>query len=146
MVLDEMLTQTHSFPSKLQALGPSESATLEVDFGLIADNLKNHNVPNLKCKRLWEQSKRRLRDFQRRESEFLLQARSKITYDFNRDTLNQFPKRLKSYKCPEASNLEEFERETMNLSEQFSSLLFEPNPQQGDAVTLSELTKGVEKV
>jgi hypothetical protein len=42
--------------------------------------------------------------------------------------------------------MEEFERETMNLSEQFTSFLFEPNPQQGDNVNLQELTKSVETV
>ena len=46
--------------------------TRDIDFSLVTDSLRGHQIPSIKCKRLWEAAKRRLRDFQRRESEFLL--------------------------------------------------------------------------
>ena len=59
LVLDEILSQVGSLPENLNNTG----AARDIDFSQVTDSLRGHNIPSIKCKRLWESSKRRLRDF-----------------------------------------------------------------------------------
>lgn len=133
----------------------------DIDFNLVTDNLKSYNIATLKCKRHWDNIRKRMREYKSRESDFLLQARSQISCDFNSGILNQFPTRLNAYnqeifkrfrksdsdpKFGLVKSFKAIETDTEALGSSFCDFLFDPNPQQADSVGLEELGERVKGI
>jgi hypothetical protein len=150
-VLDEILKQVEQQPDSMEQFKQGRN----IDFNLITDNLKSSsNIPSQKVKRHWDNARKRLKEYSRRESEYLLQARSKLNCDFNTGILNQFPTRLNAYnqeiskRFPKsdteskhglARSFKAIETDTEALGNSFCDFLFDPNPQQADSVGLETL-------
>jgi hypothetical protein len=68
-VLDEILKQVEQQPDSMEQFKQGRN----IDFNLITDNLKSSsNIPSQKVKRHWDNARKRLKEYSRRESEYLL--------------------------------------------------------------------------
>ena len=82
---------------KLVPFQPGMERGNEIDLVPVAESLSQCGLSVKQTQRCWEQFKKRLRDVQKRESEFATATRMEVAQDFCHDQSSQFRRRLKVY-------------------------------------------------
>ena len=83
--------------SQLVPFQPGKDYDKEIDLIPVAESLNQCGLSVKQTQRCVEQFKKRLRDVQKRESEFITGTRMDISQDFCFDQADQFKRRLKVY-------------------------------------------------
>ena len=76
---------------------PGAERGTDIDLLSIAESLSQCGLSVKQIQRCWEQFRKRLKDVQKRESEFTTSTRMEVAQDFCHDQSSQFRKRLKVY-------------------------------------------------
>ena len=76
---------------------PGRDYDKDIDLVDVAESLSSTGLSVKQTQKSWEQLRKRLRDVQKRESEFITLTRMEVMEDFCFDQSNQFKKRMKVY-------------------------------------------------
>lgn len=68
-----------------------------VDFVKISENLSHYNLQAKQCIRLWDNLKKKLKDWQKRENEFQALCRNEVNLDFWSESMHMFKNRNEKY-------------------------------------------------
>ena len=83
--------------SRMVPFEPGRDYDKDIDLMDVADSLGETGLSVKQCQKSWEQLRKRMRDVQKRESEFITLTRMDVMEDFCFDQSSQFKKRMRVY-------------------------------------------------